>query len=83
MHTITTPREDATDGGRFTYFMVRVHVSAQSEPSDLAGMVEWLGTGQKHSFGDGQDLLNLLFAWSGRSCQDASALSENQLAGTQ
>jgi len=59
-----SPREDATGGERFAYFMVRVHVRVPAEPATIAGVVERLGTGRKSAFPDGPGLLRLLTEWS-------------------
>ncbi|MGH7476440.1 MAG: hypothetical protein ACRELD_09130 [Longimicrobiales bacterium] len=56
--------EEATGGGHFAYFMVRVHVDAPGKSATCAGVVERLGTGRKCSFPDGQALLRLLADWS-------------------
>lgn len=47
---------------RFDYFMVRV--TRTEDDARLTGLVERLGTGEKHSFGSGQQLLWLVAAWS-------------------
>lgn len=48
---------------RFDYFMVRV--TRTEDDARLSGLVERLGTGEKRSFGSGQQLLWLVGAWSG------------------
>lgn len=47
---------------RFDYFMVRV--TRTEDDARLTGLVERLGSGEKHSFGSGQHLLWLVAAWS-------------------
>ena len=47
----------------FDYFMVRI--TRTEDPAQLTGLVERLGTGEKHSFSTGQQLLGLVAAWSG------------------
>jgi len=58
------PRDDANGGDHFAYFMVRIRVQAPGEPANVAGVVERLGTGRKHSFPDGKELLRVLADWS-------------------
>jgi len=58
------PRDDASGGDHFAYFMVRIRVQVPGEPANVAGVVERLGTGRKHSFPDGQELLRVLAGWS-------------------
>ncbi len=47
---------------RFDYFMVRV--TRTEDDARLTGLVERLGTGEKRSFGSGQQLLWLVGAWT-------------------
>jgi hypothetical protein len=47
---------------RFDYFMVRV--TRAEDDARLTGLVERLGTGEKRSFGSGQQLLWLVGSWS-------------------
>lgn len=58
------PREEATEGAHFEYFMVRVRVDASNEVTSPAGVVERLGTGRKRVFSDGDELLHLIADWS-------------------
>ena len=48
---------------QFDYFMVRV-VRSADEPERVAGQVERLGTGEKRAFGTGDQLAQLVAAWS-------------------
>lgn len=57
----TTTTADGTPD-RFDYFMVRV--TRTEDDARLSGLVERLGTGEKRSFGSGQQLLWLVGAWS-------------------
>jgi hypothetical protein len=53
---------------RYGYYMVRIQrslTSARPEPP-LAGVVEQLASGEKQSFGDGQELLRVLTEWADR-----------------
>lgn len=58
------PREGGGGGDQFAYFMVRIRVPAPGDPATVAGVVERLGTGRKHAFPDGQELLRVLADWS-------------------
>ena len=61
-------REDAKLT-RFAYFMIRVHNVTDAGPRSVSGLVERLGTGEKRSFQDGEELLGLLSSWSTRTYQ--------------
>ena len=61
---MSPPREDATGGEHFAYFVVRIRVNSPDHAPGLAGVVERLETGRKCSFPDGQELIRLLADWS-------------------
>jgi hypothetical protein len=44
---------------RFEYFMVRLTRSAR-EPDRVAGLIEWLGSGEKRNFDTGEQLVRLV-----------------------
>ena len=46
----------------FDYFMVRI--TRTEDATQLAGLIERLGTGEKHSFSTGEQLLSLVAEWS-------------------
>lgn len=52
------------DAFHFAYYVVRLRVNVPDEGASIAGVVERLGTGRKHSFQEGQELLRLLVDWS-------------------
>lgn len=54
--------EPEDEGGvpeRFEYFMVRLTRSSR-DPDRVAGLIEWLGSGQKRSFDTGEQLVRLV-----------------------
>lgn len=51
------------------YFMIRIHSNPDQDPPAIAGAIEHLGTGEKRSFGSGEELLSLLGSWPERSSQ--------------
>lgn len=46
----------------FAYFMLRVRREAD-RPGSVSGTIERLGTGEKSSFADSRQLLELLHSW--------------------
>lgn len=50
----------------FHYFMIRLARSG-AEPKRLSGLVECIGSGEKRSFGTGEELIHLFTSWSIRS----------------
>lgn len=54
----------------FDYFMVRI--TRTEDAAQVAGLIERLGTGEKHSFSTGEQLLGLVAQWSS---------SESKLSG--
>lgn len=67
-----------TNPDHFAYYVVRVRVSAPDEPSSVAGVVERLGTGRKHSFQEGQELLRLLADWYAPTKMPSAAETGNE-----
>jgi hypothetical protein len=61
------PEHESGVPERFEYFMVRLTRSAHA-PDRLAGLIERLGFGEKHSFDTGEQLLKLV---SGGFADDA------------
>ena len=51
------------DSFHFAYYVVRLRVNVLDAAASVAGVVERLGTGRKHSFQEGQELLRLLVDW--------------------
>ncbi len=67
-----------TNLNHFAYYVVRVRVSAPDEPFSVAGVVERLGTGRKHSFQEGQELLRLLADWYASTKMPPAAETGNE-----
>ena len=57
----------------FSYFMVRIQRADAARPAAVSGVIERLGTGEKRSFADGTQLLELLGSWSDGSKMQAPA----------
>lgn len=55
----------------FEYYMVRVRRSG-SDPQQVTGHVERLGTGEKRGFGSGEDLIRLVASWPAADRDPAS-----------
>ncbi len=49
----------------YAYFMIRLQYPLGRERHVLAGAIERLGTGEKHRFRSGEELLGLLRSWPG------------------
>jgi hypothetical protein len=47
----------------FHYFMIRLARSS-AEPERLSGLVECIGSGEKRTFGTGEELIHLFTSWS-------------------
>lgn len=54
--------EQGTASERFDYFMIRVTRSDQ-DPERVAGLVERLGSGEKRSFENGDQLVRMVGGW--------------------
>jgi hypothetical protein len=49
----------------YSYFTIRIQNAADaSGERSLAGVIERLATGEKHEFGSGSELIELVTAWS-------------------
>lgn len=57
------PESEGQDTG-FSYFMIRIQRPGPARPATVSGVIERLGTGEKRSFADGAQLLDLLGSWS-------------------
>ena len=44
----------------FSYYMLRIHEAPEAGPDALGGVLERLGSGEKHRFASTQELLHLL-----------------------
>lgn len=54
------PEDGEATHERFEYFMVRLSRSVQ-EPYRISGLIERLGSGEKHSFETGEQLVQLVY----------------------
>lgn len=50
----------------FQYFMVRL-ARSNADPARLSGLIERIGSGEKRTFGTGEELVHLFASWSIRS----------------
>jgi hypothetical protein len=57
------PDGDGRSTERFEYFMIRL-TRSDRDPDRVAGLVEWLGTGEKRSFETGDQLIQMVGGWS-------------------
>ena len=62
MATGTSPTSDDGHPGPCDYYMVRVARPAAGATPALSGLVERLGTGEKHAFADVAELVRLITA---------------------
>lgn len=50
----------------FQYFMIRL-ARSNADPGCLSGLIERIGSGEKRTFGTGEELVHLFESWSIRS----------------
>ena len=66
--TVTQAHErDATRTARYGYFVVQTQAVHEGAAVRLSGVLEDLGTGEKHPFSDGDGLARLVTEWAARS----------------
>jgi hypothetical protein len=63
MATGKPPGESETMAG-FDYFVVRVKRPSGSQPAQVAGLVELIGSGEKRPFDTAEHLVRLVTLWS-------------------
>jgi hypothetical protein len=55
-----------TEQEHFQYFMVRL-ARSNADPASLSGLIERIGSGEKRTFGTGEELVHQFTSWSIRS----------------
>ncbi len=72
------PRDEEA-GTDVAYFMIRIQRTG-SDPRAISGAIERLGTGERRTFQDGEELLRLVSSWPGASSKMQAGQGAGNLA---